>query len=193
MSKKIDQYFIYKSDIIKMGNTISCNGAEYEVCGGGCCKLSRLKGNHNHFKVPSIISRNCKRYQVIEISPFPSHEYCVAEIISFDESSAITCLPTSFIGRSKSLFIFPPKVMHVSGSLPLYFPKIKAGESSKRYVSIVRDSVIINHFPLGIAYQHLLSHHFLNSRDNSNCWRLFIHSKHKNRIGCFSTISGVYR
>lgn len=68
--------------------------------------------------------------------------------------------PVSFIGLCRLIFIFPPKMRRVFGSSAKYFPKIDAGESSLKYVSTVGSLVIVNHFPLELAYQHSFSRQF---------------------------------
>lgn len=142
-----------------MSLSFRLEGNVYNVCGHGCCILMSMTGKHECFRVPSAISiPEGKRYLITGISQSACFNADSPNTVSFERSSEITCVPLSFIGQSKSTFFLPPKVKRVLCSEPKYSQKIILESSYQRFVSTLGSLVIMNHFPLELAYQHLHTH-----------------------------------
>lgn len=140
-----------------MSCLIHLEEASYKICGDDCCLFLSIFEDCDSYIVPTSIStREGKNYRVIGILPQSYWNDGIAANISFEESSEITCVPLSFIGRCSSIFVLPPKIKRVLGSNPLNFPKIKSIMHDRMFVSTTESLVMMNHFPLEVAYYHSL-------------------------------------
>lgn len=151
-------------------------GAKYEVCGDDCCLLDSISGDHDHFMVPSaVLTSDGKEYRVTSMSQTSSLAGGSSATISFDESSEITGVSASLIGCCRSVFFLPPKAKRIICSYQTYFPKIISETSGQRFLSTAGNQVIMNHFPLELAYQHSPQHQFFIRETIRfiGCWSFF--------------------
>lgn len=141
---------------------IRFDGALYETCGEDICSLFYISGNRDHFKVPSaVFSKDGKRYRVIKLSPFIGE--AKFNIMSFDESLEATDVDISLIRQCRSVFTLPPRIKRVRYERDYFagnFPKIACENGQQRFVSTAGSRVIMNHFPLELAYQLSFAHKF---------------------------------
>lgn len=138
----------------------SVEGDEYETLVDDFCFLRSVNDQHDRFNVPSsILSTTGKRYQVVGISPHV--KMSSVGVVSFDESSEVTEVRTSFIRPCTSIFILPPRIKRVRGSKATpnnNNPKIVSANGFKAFVSTCGSHIIMNHFPLEVAYEHFERH-----------------------------------
>lgn len=148
----------------------------------------------DRFVVPSAIyTAEGKRYRVKGITPSPLDpatvpKGCSAGVISFDESSEITEIPLSFIGRCRSVFFLPPQTRRIVGSRPDCFPKIVSDKRRQRYVSTPGSRVIMKPLPARGHLPTLIQISFFHSRVCSIRWRFILLSKHEHRLCCLPAI-----
>lgn len=135
---------------------------EYQPVSNDCALLKDIKGSKLHLVVPAeVFSENKRRYQIIGIKEFTVLAKMLATTISFDDSSEITEIPTSFFDCCKFLFILPPKIKRVRGCMHEKERKLRIiNKYSKQFVSVVGKRNIMNHHPLELLYYHQTGKHF---------------------------------
>lgn len=138
-----------------MFGRIRCKKAEYEVCGRDICLLHEVTA-YGSFKVPAAIRK--KYDKIYRVVGFTRRINALSvKIMSFAESSAIETVDVTCISRQGSIFILPPKIKRVHITrfrCNCIFPKIIIENDNHKFVSTAGVRMIMNHFPLELAYQH---------------------------------------
>lgn len=139
-----------------MKNFISVEDAEFETCGADTCRLLSVDWRLSHFKVPSSVFSDGKRYRIIGLSSIfrPIH----LKSISFDENSEVEEVYLSFIRQVSSIFTLPPRIKRVRCPDLIFInkykcPAIVCRKGGHKFVSTAGKSVIMNYFPLDVACQ----------------------------------------
>lgn len=145
---------------MSMSGFICFENAVYEINGPDSCILCAIKGDFNHFKVPStIFSEEGIRYRIIGI--YGKMNEIPIKIMSFDESSEITDVDISLIKQIELVFNLPPRIKRINGRVYLKRrnnPKIIADKSDQRFVSTAGCYEVMNNFPFELAYKKAFSH-----------------------------------
>lgn len=149
-----------KSDsIMKSGEMICIEGSEYAVVGDAHVILYAIYSDCDDFTVKSeVISQDGTKYKVIGISKNVGFSLSnTIRCISFDESSEIVELPTSFIIYCcYSVFTFPPKIKHIRSDHNSNFqgPRYVIDKDNK-FITTTRGRILMNNFPLELLRNNI--------------------------------------
>lgn len=137
--------------------TFVADGIEYEIVDNSNVVVREIKRTGELFSVPSIVrSSDGNIYKIIGISEHLRgyvYQYdSPVLVISFDESSEIEEVPTSFMLCCQIRFHLPPNIKRICGDSAMKFKiDIVCGQGCKFVTVIKKYKIIMNNHPLEIV------------------------------------------
>lgn len=137
----------------------SRDGCHYVVIGDGLVRIRKMECNFDHLVIPpTVCNEDGKIYKIIKIEKYTLPCSGKATIISFDEASDITEVPTNFINSCKLIFL-PPKIRRVVseenfGAFGKQAAPVIVPYKNNPFVSLYGSKSIMNNHPLELIYQH---------------------------------------
>lgn len=124
------------------------------IVGDKKVSLAEINHNFSHLVVPAAVEK-CEKFRVLGIC---DRFYCkqVSTVISLEETSEITLIPSSFISYVKSTLCLPLKIKRIKRTnKTMDCTPVISCDTKSSFISAIEEINIMKKHPLELILQHI--------------------------------------